>query len=341
MGDASEAKMPCLKIIGPLFAAGADGIVKFAGIAETCDSAGHGFTFVFYRSHPRKLVLLQNIEIPSFPYHSGAPRAMTPLEILRRTPKTNCGCCGHPTCLAFAVAVTRGGEEPDRCPFLDRQGLVIETPAARVRGNDEQVLALIAHLREKVASLDFAQLARRLGAEWRKETPGTLRFRYLGQETALGKTSIRIDHREPADHRDQILLYNYIHGGGGPSPTGDWVGLESLPNSISKVRTLATYCEERLARLFSGQPPELLLAIARALDGKPGGSGSATVDIVFPVLPMVPLYVLFWEAAPEESFPAKVKVLFDWQVLAFLDLESLVFAAERLADRWGELLTLS
>ena len=29
---------------------------------------------------------------------------MNPLEILQRTPKTNCGECGQPTCLAFAVA---------------------------------------------------------------------------------------------------------------------------------------------------------------------------------------------------------------------------------------------
>jgi Na+-translocating ferredoxin:NAD+ oxidoreductase RNF subunit RnfB len=48
---------------------------------------------------------------------------MGPLEILRRTPKNNCGRCGYPTCLAFAAAVAREGEEPSRCPIHDRKGV--------------------------------------------------------------------------------------------------------------------------------------------------------------------------------------------------------------------------
>ena len=44
--------------------------------------------------------------------------AVNPLDFLRATPRTNCGACGHPTCLAFAVAVTKGGADPARCPHL-------------------------------------------------------------------------------------------------------------------------------------------------------------------------------------------------------------------------------
>jgi len=51
-----------------------------------------------------------------------------------------------------------------------------------------------------------------------------------------------------------------------------------------------------------------------------------------PVLPMVPEYILFWAAEPEEDFPARVKILFDHHILDFLDIESLVFSAERLTD---------
>jgi hypothetical protein len=48
---------------------------------------------------------------------------------------------------------------------------------------------------------------------------------------------------------------------------------------------------------------------------------------------MVPQYLLFWEEEPEDGFEPKVKVLFDHHVLDFLDLESLVFSAERFAER--------
>ena len=48
---------------------------------------------------------------------------MNPLDILNRTPKTNCGECGHPTCLAFAAAVSRAGLDINLCPYIDLQGL--------------------------------------------------------------------------------------------------------------------------------------------------------------------------------------------------------------------------
>ena len=60
---------------------------------------------------------------------------------------------------------------------------------------------------------------------------------------------------------------------------------------------------------------------------------SATSSLIVPVLPMIPQYLLFWEKEPEDGFEAKTKVLFDHHVLDFLDLESLVFSAERMAER--------
>ena len=49
------------------------------------------------------------------------------------------------------------------------------------------------------------------------------------------------------------------------------------------------------------------------------------------------MYVLFWDEEKEDNFPAKVKVLFDEKVMDYLDIESLVFACERMAERWVEL----
>lgn len=138
------------------------------------------------------------------------------------------------------------------------------------------------------------------------------------------------------DPRDQILLYNYIHSRGGTKPDGTWVGMESLPNSISKIRTLATYCEQRIAGYLSGKPIQLLVELGSRLDGYRGPTElgeTATSSLIVPVLPMVPQYILFWEEDPDVGVEAKVKVLFDHHVLDFLDLESLVFSAERLAEK--------
>lgn len=268
---------------------------------------------------------------------------MKPLDILQRTPKTNCGACGYPTCLAFAAAVARAGLEITLCPYIDLAGLVKETTSSAkdMENLAEEVavehdLALVKHLQEKVSKLDFRAIASALGGVWHNDEPDTLRLRYLGQNVMLGKNNILLDNNEVVDPRDQILLYNYVYSGGGRKPDNMWVGMESLPNSISKIKTLETYCEKRIAECLTGHPANLLNDIGRQLEGQEGPiefGTSATASIVIPVLPMVPQFLLFWEGEPEDGFGPKAKVLFDHHVLDFLDLESLVFSAERFAER--------
>lgn len=46
----------------------------------------------------------------------------SPIDALRCLPRTNCGRCEERTCLAFAVALTRGGASIDKCPMLAESG---------------------------------------------------------------------------------------------------------------------------------------------------------------------------------------------------------------------------
>ena len=197
-------------------------------------------------------------------------------------------------------------------------------------------MPLVKYLQNKVSLLDFGSIATALGASWDRDNPEILYLRYLGQDIILGKTKILMGNDTVVDPRDQILLYNYVHSCGGRKPDNTWIGMESLPNSISKVKTLATYCEKKIAKGLSGKPSHTLNCLAGQLDGYEGPAdlgSSATSSLVVPVLPMVPHYLLFWEEEPEDGFEARAKVLFDHHVLDFLDLESLVFSAERFAER--------
>ena len=269
---------------------------------------------------------------------------MNPLDFLRATPRTNCGACGHLTCLAFAVAVTKGGADPALCPHLAPSGLVearLNEPGeglAQVeRGQDERDMALVAHLRAKVQCLDYPAIAPRLGAEFQPGPPPALHFRYLGRRVVLSGEAALLEGDRLIDSRDQILLYNYVALGGGQEPQEVWVGMESLPNSLAKVRTLAAYCEQPLARSFRGRPAALA-RVCSLVGARPGPEGqSADQGLVIPVLPFLPLYLLFWDEDPDEGFASRVKVLYDQRVLDFLDIESLVFASERMAERLMEL----
>ena len=266
---------------------------------------------------------------------------MTPFEIVKRTPKNNCRECGYPTCLAFSAAVAKSGEDLGKCPYLDTTGLDVLQPLGvaleELSGQRDQVL--IEHLKNKISTLDFSRIAAPLGASLRGENNPALSFLFLAQEIFLDKQGILLDGQPPDDPRDQILLYNYIHSQGGPDPALDWIGLETLPNSISKVRTLATYCENRLAELFTHLPVEAIMTGCHSLGGIAHPAPSATLGCIIPVLPKIPQYLVYWAEEPEDGFPAKVKILFDRQVMTFLDLESLIFSAERLADRLAVLLT--
>jgi len=265
---------------------------------------------------------------------------LSPLAIVKRTPMNNCGQCGHLTCLAFGAAVVKTGISLHLCPFIDVTGLDYD-PSAVAPAMDQEAkdLEFIASLKEKIRLFDLPRLAPRLGAVSKAGAPDTLFFRYLGQEVSLSKTALLIDQCPPEDPRDQILLYNYVASQGGQPPAADWIGMESLPNSISKIKTLATYCETRLASLLAERPVEEIMAALHLMDGAAAPNPSADLAAMVPVLPRVPQCLLFWAAAPEDNFAAQVKVLFDRQVLTYLDLESLVFSAERLADRLTALLT--
>ncbi len=281
--------------------------------------------------------------------HRGTPVAghLQPLEFIKFTPKTNCGECGYPACLAFAVAVTKGGEDPRKCPHVDVRALGEEFALAE-RGSggmagvagllDEKDKALVAHLKSKIRDLDLAVVAPAIGCEWSGPETDCLRFRYLGRDVTLSSQGVFFGDQAVEDPRDQILLYNYVYYGGGDGIAGEWVGLESLPNSISKVRTLRVYCEERIAGHFCGRE-RLLRDCASRIDAQPRDEQEQSCSAAFlvAVLPRLPMVLLFWDEEPEDGFGPRVKLLYDRNVLSVLDMESLVFASERMAERLVEL----
>jgi len=265
---------------------------------------------------------------------------LQPLEFLKFTPKTNCGECGYAACLAFAAAVTKGGENPGKCPYVEVSRLAGEFAADRGHALpgmagllDEKDMALVAYLKSKIRAVNFSVIAPKLGCAWSGLEMNILSFRYLGRDVTLSGEGIFIGGKEAEEPRDQILLYNYIFYGGGVASSGAWVGMESLPNSISKVRTLRVYCEERIANYFCGKVA-LLRECAGKIDAvsrnhqEPGCSAAFQVA----VLPRLPMLLLFWDEDRDDGFPPRVKILYDQNVLDVLDIESLVFASERMAE---------
>ncbi len=263
----------------------------------------------------------------------------TIIDILRLTPKTNCGKCGLPTCMAFAASLLSGQAAPDACPHLDKEalktaGYTFQQSEART---DDPDTVLLRELQDKIVDVDLGARSEGLGAEVIRDENGqeTLRFPYLGRRIVISRKAIQFENGGELDPRDQILLYNYVFFRGSGPLSGEWVGLESFPNSISKVVTLKKYTEDKIAQAFEASPDELRKR-AEGIGGRVIEPCHADLCLEVPVLPKVPLQVHFWQADEDDGFPAKVKVLYDRRAIEFLDLESLVFTAERMTETMVE-----
>ncbi len=256
---------------------------------------------------------------------------LNPLEIVKKLPRNNCQACGYPTCLAFAMALITGAVSPEKCPYLDPKDLGPLPQEATP--SEDYAWRILEEIKEKARNLSWAELPTRTGG---KLTEEGLYLPYLeGEVVVTPEKAWRVDGRE-LDPRDQILLYNYLLRAQSAAPSGRFVGLESFPSSLSKVQTLRRYAEEKCARTFSQRLSSLKGALSALKATFPADCPADLCAVVY-VLPKVPLRLHFFDAEPAEGLPAEVKILFDEKALDFLDLESLVFSAERLVETLIEL----
>ncbi|MHB8067890.1 MAG: DUF3786 domain-containing protein [Desulfobaccales bacterium] len=264
--------------------------------------------------------------------------AHTVLELLKALPRTNCGECGHPTCMAFATQVIKEGADLGRCPHLPAAAQELAEAISRQQekgeGRRRESLAIsLEVMQAKMATLDFRDLAGGLGAVYGEEDGRPyLQFSYFGQVLTVFPDEVRYPPGATPNPWDAILIYNFIASGGKALPTGTWITYQSLPNSVSKAKTLARL-ENQLATHFAGNADRLRRRAA-ALGAEPAhASENADFQRIFLPLPRVPVLLLFWDAEPEENFQAQAHFLFDSTVSDFLDLESLLFLVEQLIDR--------
>jgi len=264
--------------------------------------------------------------------------AISALELFKYLPRTNCGECGFPTCLAFATQVVVEGAELAACPYLPAE---VQALAGTIKSQQENgvgrkrdnLAIALKFLQEKVAPVDFAAVAPGLGAEFGEEEGRPyLRFRYFCRPVRVFKDEVQYGQGLVPNPWDAILLYNYVASGGHRRPCGQWVKFQDLPNSVSKTKTLLRL-QKQLAEAITGKVVAFARR-ARELGGNPVMvSQDATLQFLFQPLPSLPILLVFHEAEPEEHFAAEAHFLFDAQVMDYLDLESLLFLVERLMDQ--------
>ncbi|MDA8100090.1 MAG: DUF3786 domain-containing protein [Nitrospiraceae bacterium] len=257
----------------------------------------------------------------------------TAVEIYKLLPKTNCGACGMPTCFGFATKVAAGMASIDACTNLSeavRRELARDTAGRRESPGTVYEQALMA-LRPKFAALDLAALAKTFGAD--VIAPGRIAISFLNARYTITRDRITDDRGTEPLPFISILIYNHLCMPAPPQPSGEWITFSSVPASHAKDKAWAGHVEDVIARHFAGNA-EGLRAACEALGGiRAEIKGSHDAAYEFRFFPRYPALLLFYDAVPEENFPAQVKLLLDRNVDRYLDIESIVVLGEEFAGR--------
>jgi len=138
--------------------------------------------------------------------------ALTALDIYKKLPQTNCGKCGFPTCLAFAMQLANKKASIDACPDVsDEAKELLESSAAppiklvKVGSGDREIEMgdeVVMHRHEKTF---YHPVAYALmvdddspDIESKVQAAGEMKFERVGQEMQLDMIAIRSKSDDPA-----------------------------------------------------------------------------------------------------------------------------------------------
>jgi hypothetical protein len=264
---------------------------------------------------------------------------LSPVDIYKNVlPKTNCGDCDYPTCLAFASMVVNEKIPLSTCPHLD--ATVIENYQEALNEQHKEGKYLKRDLskdalkwaKSRASSIPIKGLQDRIGGKLIINGERYfLELPYFTDHIVISEETISYKNGNSLNIWEQVFIYNHIVQNGSSKPTGKWKALEEFPNTVSKIVSMRDSVEIPLLERFDGYTQEFLQAgqSIGAVD-MTEKEHAADLALLFSPLPRIPIMLLFWERDKEEGFDAKVKLLFDETITEHLDLESIIFLSERL-----------
>ena len=158
-------------------------------------------------------------------------------------PKTNCGDCGHPTCLAFASMVVSEKLPLKNCPHLSEELIqkcnkeLAEQYAAGKWLKRDMAQDALEWARGRASSMAIEDLPDRLGGKLiAKHDGNALLLPYFNEAVIITKDSISKEDGSELTRWEQVFLYNHVAQGGSAEPTGIWKGFVEFPNTVSKIK---------------------------------------------------------------------------------------------------------
>lgn len=241
-----------------------------------------------------------------------------PLEIYSLLPKTNCGRCYLPSCLAFAAAVVKGEKKATDCPYLEKSAAAKFGPDSGMRDPDElKRQEKVRELQDKVAGLDLAAIAEKLGGEMAGDC---LRVKSLGKSFLIDRQG-KVSSECHTHSGLTIPLLSYIVESEGTDPAGDWVPFRELRDGAPMAPLFASKGEQGLKKLVDAHTDllELLIDLFSGQRQEPGFS--ADISVVLYPLPKLPVLIGYWKA--EDDMESDLNIFFDSTAGDHLEIRSI------------------
>ncbi len=254
------------------------------------------------------------------------------LEIFQLLDKSNCRECGEKTCLAFAGAVFTGARKLDQCPKLDRETMAPFSEDSESRNTVEQEReATMQMLQERVAQLDLAAAAKRIGADF---TGDRLTLKVLGKNFSVdtrGKlyADIHINAWVAAP------FFSYVLTGKGLPASGNWVSFREITDGKERYPLFQKRCEEPMKKVADTYT-DLFDDLVHIFSGRQVDEQfESDISVVLHPLPRIPLMICYWK--PEDGLESSLNLFFDKTADDNLDIGSVFSLGAGMAQMFEKL----
>jgi hypothetical protein len=234
-----------------------------------------------------------------------AKSSLSTLDIYKNLPRTNCGKCQLPSCLAFAAAIQAGRKELNDCPDLSPASR--EEISAGFSKPDpmeiEQAL-FVDKLQKKMGEIDLETVAPLIGATVKND-------RII--INSLGKDFI-FDLRGGMASECHVIswvqapMLSYITHRTHADITGNWISFREIKGGIEWQTLFTNRCEEPLRRL-ADENPDLLQDLIDLFQGKTIDWYEADIALILHPLPKFPILICY--QAPEDDLESRLTIFFD------------------------------
>jgi hypothetical protein len=242
----------------------------------------------------------------------------TPLEVYKILPKTNCGQCSLPTCMAFAAAVLMGNKKIADCPFM--KAGISEPFAEKIathKSIDRNREEVVIKLKSKVSEINLLSSRQRLGAT---VVGDKLAIKCLGKDFFVDQNgNISSDYHTHSWM--SFILLDYILNGKDIGISGKWVPFRELKKGSGKAPLFEQLCEKPLKHM-ADNGTDLFKDLIYIFSGdRTTNMFSSDISLILYPLPKVPILICYWEA--DGDIESALHVFFDSTVEDHLSVEAI------------------